>query len=84
MKGNSKDEEELRTITSDKGTKKFLPSRTVRQGSTESQEAKLYLPKSQQTFPPPSLHPALFPRRRFHFKYGGGAINPGLETEGQL
>ena len=62
MKGNSKDEDGLRRITSDKGAKKFLSSVMVRRyGNTECQEVKPYfLPKSQQILP--HRHPAIFSR----------------------
>ena len=68
MKGNSKDEDGLRRITSDKGAKKFLPSVMVRRyGNTECQEVKPYfLPKSQQILP--HRHPC-------HFFPGGDSVS---------
>ena len=68
MKGNSKDEDGLRRITSDKGAKKFLsPVMVRRYGNTECQEVKPYfLPKSQQILP--HRHPC-------HFLLGGDSVS---------
>lgn len=83
MKRNSKDEDDLQKIITNKRTKKSLPSLMVRPREHRMMRSiKLFLAKVTTNIPYPSLR--FFPGGDSIFNMEGEVTDAGIETEEQL